>query len=201
VLLEANKVISAIASQTNLLAMNAAIEAAHAGDAGRGFSVVADEIRRLAETSAGQSKTIKTELAQVQAAIQEVVASSRESEDSFGRVTEQIGETDAIVREVQQAMMEQKEGSTQMLEALRTMNDVTAQVKSGSEEMSAGNKTVLDEIVRLRDATADIKSSMEEMAIGASGIAGSAKKVSEMAEGTMDTIRTMEQALVGFKTA
>jgi methyl-accepting chemotaxis protein len=199
-LLEANKVISTIASQTNLLAMNAAIEAAHAGEAGKGFSVVADEIRRLAETSAGQSKTIRTELAQVQKAIQEVVASSKDSEDSFGRVAEKIGETDALVREVQQAMAEQKEGSAQVLEALKSMNDITSQVKMGSQEMSAGNKTVLEEIGRLRDATAEIKSSMDEMAAGASGITDSAKTVSGMAKGTLETIQTIDESLSGFKT-
>ena len=199
-LLEANKVISTIASQTNLLAMNAAIEAAHAGDAGRGFSVVADEIRRLAETSAGQSKTIRNELTQVQKAIEEVVVASSESEKSFERVAERIGETDALVHEVQQAMLEQKEGSNQVLEALKSMNDISSQVRTGSQEMSTGNKTVLEEIERLREATADIKQSMDEMAVGASGIADSARKVSEMAKETTETISTMDQALGYFKT-
>ena len=199
-LLEANKAIATIASKTNLLAMNAAIEAAHAGDAGRGFSVVADEIRHLAETSASQSKTIRGELVQVQKSIEEVVASSKTAEDSFARVSERIGETDALVREVQLAMAEQKEGSAQVLEALRSMNDITSQVRSGSQEMSAGNKTVLEEIGRLRQTTAEITESMEEMAVGAGGIAEGAKKVSDMAEGTRDTIRRMDEAIDCFKT-
>jgi methyl-accepting chemotaxis protein len=80
------------------------------------------------------------------------------------------------------------------------MNDITSQVKTGSREMSAGNKTVLDEIERLRTATADIKASMEEMSIGANGIAEGAKKVSEMAAGTMETISGMHEAIDCFKT-
>jgi len=199
-LLEANKAIATIASKTNLLAMNAAIEAAHAGDAGRGFSVVADEIRHLAETSAEQSKTIRGELAQVQKSIEEVVGSSKNAENSFARVSEKIGETDALVREVQQAMAEQKEGSAQVLEALKSMNDITSQVKTGSQEMGSGNKTVLDEIGRLRDATSEIESSMDEIAVGANGIAESAKKVSGMAKGTLETIGAMDEAIGCFKT-
>jgi methyl-accepting chemotaxis protein len=200
-LLEANKVIATIAAQTNLLAMNAAIEAAHAGEAGQGFSVVADEIRRLAETSSKQSGTIKSELAQVQKAIEEVVTSSQESEAAFSRVSEQIGSTDALVREVQMAMEEQREGSKQILDALRSMNDITSQVKLGSQEMSTGNNTVLEEISRLQETTLDIKESIEEMTKGTDGVAGCTKKVSAMAEGTSVTIRQMDDAIGCFKTS
>jgi methyl-accepting chemotaxis protein len=66
--------------------------------------------------------------------------------------------------------------------------------------MSAGNKTVLEEIERLRTATSDIKTSMEEMSIGANGIAAGAKKVSEMAAETMETIGGMHEAIDCFKT-
>jgi methyl-accepting chemotaxis protein len=198
-LLEANEVISGIASRTNLLAMNAAIEAAHAGQAGRGFSVVADEIRKLAETAAHQSRTIGGELKAVETAIEQVVASSRDSEKAFGQVASQISSTDAIVREVRLAMAEQREGSVQILDALKAMNDVTSMVRTGSSEMSAGNATILAEMTRLKMASGEIASSIEEMSRGAAGIRENARRVSTAAGATRGTIGRMDAAIGKFK--
>jgi methyl-accepting chemotaxis protein len=199
-LMEANKVISSIASQTNLLAMNAAIEAAHAGEAGRGFSVVADEIRKLAETAAKNSRTIRTELALVQKAIEEVVQTSRTSESAFSKVSQKISETDILVKEIHQGMMEQKDGSAQVLEALRTMNEISDQVRTGSSEMRVGNVRVLDEVGRLHHSSTEIGEKLSSMANNTGAIAASAQKVSALAGETEHTIAQMEKALGEFKT-
>jgi methyl-accepting chemotaxis protein len=87
--------INGIASQTNLLAMNAAIEAAHAGEYGKGFSVVADEIRKLAEASAANSKAIKTNLAAIIAGIKNANEASARSSESFATVQREIGAVSA----------------------------------------------------------------------------------------------------------
>jgi len=158
-----------------------------------------DEIRKLAETSAKQSKNIRDELAQVLRDIQQVVGSSRISEETFTKVAGDIGQTDSLVREIQQAMAEQKDGSSQVLEALQSMNDITTQVRDGSREMAAGNQVVLREIGSLKAASGDIDRSVSDMERGIERIDRSVKMVSAAAEGTRTTIERLETAVGRFK--
>lgn len=188
---EANAVIANIATQTNLLAMNAAIEAAHAGEAGKGFSVVADEIRKLSETSSNQSKTIGTQLSKIKESIKGVVLASSESSKAFNSVSEGIHQTDMLVQQIKNAMVEQNSGSRQICEALQSMNDNTIEVRNASTEMSSGNQLILKEVQDLQNATFTMKTGMEEMGVGAKNInktGSSLKNITQKMKESIDSI-------------
>jgi methyl-accepting chemotaxis protein len=198
-LLEINSVMENIASQTNLLSMNAAIEAAHAGEAGKGFAVVADEIRKLAESSGEQSKTIGTVLKKIKSSIDKITVSTDNVLGKFEAIDGGIKTVSDQEANIRSAMEEQGEGSKQILEAVSALNGITGQVKGGSEEMLSGSREVIEESKTLGVVTEDITKGINEMASGADHINGAINRVNELSRQNRDNIDVLVRELSRFK--
>jgi len=198
-LLEINAVMENIASQTNLLSMNAAIEAAHAGEAGKGFAVVADEIRKLAESSGEQSKTIGTVLKKIAESIKKITASTDNVLARFEAIDSGVKTVSLQEENIRNAMEEQGQGSKQVLQSVGTMNDLTRQVKSGSEEMLNGSQEVMNESQNLEKMTQEITGGMNEMATGADQINSAVNNVNDMTQKNRDAIEALIKEVSRFK--
>jgi methyl-accepting chemotaxis protein len=200
-LLEINAVMANIAGQTNLLSMNAAIEAAHAGEAGKGFAVVADEIRKLAETSGDQSKTISEVLKKIKGSIDKIINSTNDVLDKFEAINTKIKTVQSQELIIRNAMEKQNNGGKHILEAIGRLNEVTRVVKNSSAEIQDGSKMVIQESKNLEQLTGNITDGMQEMAARSNLIMSAVNRVREISAANKDNIDTLVHGISKFKVS
>ncbi|MDR0998510.1 MAG: methyl-accepting chemotaxis protein [Treponema sp.] len=198
-LLEINALMENIASQTNLLSMNAAIEAAHAGEAGKGFAVVADEIRKLAENSGEQSKTIGMVLKKIKGSIDKITTSTNNVLGKFEAIDSGVKLVSDQETHIRGAMEEQGIGSKLILEVISQLNDITQLVKGESAEMLQGSRKVIEEGKNLELVTHEITDGANEMAIGAEQINIAVHRVNELSGENQNSINILVEEVSRFK--
>ncbi|MDP9017386.1 MAG: methyl-accepting chemotaxis protein [Candidatus Eremiobacteraeota bacterium] len=208
------EVIDTIADQTNLLALNAAIEAARAGEHGRGFAVVADEVRKLAENSASSTKEIGHLVKDIQAKTGEVVRSTTASgnkastglqmADLAGRaisdILDAVSEASRLIEQISNAAREQAAGSTAIVNSVEQMNDLMREAARSLDEQNVSNQAMTMTVTHMQRLTDQVTGAIEQQRVASRAIEQAAEKLEQATHSSIATSAEIEEAAVSLRS-
>jgi len=192
--------IAKIAARTNLLAMNAAIEAAHAGSSGAGFAVVAQEIRTLAESTALNSKQIRDIIAAISASITEASAESSANASSYGRIADEVRRFSEAFGEIAAAMEEIARGSKDVVGIVSSLSNIAAEVMGGYDEMKGGVSSNREEMTRIDESMGALAEGVRDIAARTDAIASEIEGIAASQARSRDSARDLAVGLSRFAT-
>jgi methyl-accepting chemotaxis protein len=196
--MELSAIIGDVADRTNLLGMNASIEAAHAGAAGKGFTVVADQIRGLSVEVGKSARVISDTLKEAQTAIESAAGRNDEALGSFRRISEGINGVSHMIEELLASIQEMSAGSNDLMASLGSVAELTRStdiaVQRSSEgivESSRGMEAVASVASRVRGETAEMASRFD-------GMQRDAEDVKRLGGENLDTVQSLRESLESF---
>jgi methyl-accepting chemotaxis protein len=192
--------INSIAAQTNLLSMNAAIEAAHAGDAGQGFAVVAEEIRNLADSSGKSSASITKLIKDIQGSVARTQENMGDTTKAFELVSQEVHETLQGFLEIEQSVAELNQGGSQILHATQEIQQVTQHIRDGFIEIRQGTQSMVQSSQEIQQISTIVTSGMVESASGAEEIVSSMSYMVDQSHELQTIVETLKHLIGRLKT-